>query len=157
MADDQLPISATIPKKRKHTPAELINLGKRPVTSHGHWNDNIVAQYVLDKGSGEKWITVGELAHVAWHQNTPTNQAKARRYISRLWAYLFLNYGKFLVVEYGPPRNRARQLKIYNPNSQVEYQALSSKLDRMLHSKEMSTDRYNKAVELLNSLQSRET
>lgn len=152
---DEVTLFGTVPqKKRKLTPPELIPLGKRVVSSHGHWNDSIVAQYVLDNGSGDKWITMGDLAHVAWHQNSPSNQAKARRYVHRLWAYLLANYGKFLVVEYGPPRNRARQVKIYNPRSPLEYQAVTLKLDKMLHSKEWTADRYSKAVDLLNSLQS---
>ena len=53
-----------------------------------------------------------------------------------------------MVVEYGE-RGRAQAVKIYDPESEQDRQALDGKLQKLKHRGELTEDQYIKAMELL--------
>ncbi len=129
---------------------ELVTIGNRQIISSGRWNDNLMADYIAINGR-TKWLSIGELAKVAWGQNTPTTKARARKRLSSLFAHLLVNCGQLMVVEYSPPRNRAQAVKLFDPTSEPERQALSSKLMKLLNNKELSSERYERAMVILSA------
>lgn len=124
----------------------VVNIGKREVISSGYWNDELVADYVMINGVNS-WLTIGDLAKFAWTSNTLANKARARKYLGRLWALLLMR-GQLLVVEYGE-RGRAQAVKIYDPESEQDQQALNSKLQKLKHRGELTEDQYVTAMGLL--------
>jgi hypothetical protein len=78
---------------------ELITIGNRQMSSSGRWNDSLQADYLMLNGSN-KWVGIGELAKLAWHQNTKTTKEKARRYLWRLSTYLLIQKGQLISYEY---------------------------------------------------------
>jgi len=134
---------------RKERPKpELMTVGNRQISSNGHWNNTLMADYIMLHGQS-RWIPMGALGKVAWGQNTPTTKQRARKNLSRLWAYILLNHGRLMVTAYAPPYNSAQAVKMYDATSQQERQALQHKLSKMFNRQELSAERYELALALL--------
>src|SRR5262249_44282189 len=103
----------------ERTKPTLVTIGNRQIISTGRWNNDCVAQHVLAHGRA-KWVTVGDLARLAYGQNTPRSKERVRKCLNRLFRH-FLSLGELLVVEYAPPRNRASAVKVYTPDSVLEW------------------------------------
>jgi len=131
----------------ERTKPTLMTIGDRQVVSSGRWNDECMAQFVLANGR-DKWLTIGEIARVAYMANTPRNKERARKCLASLFRHL-MALGELLVIEYGPPHGRAMGVKLYAGGSEAEAQSMVSKLDRMRKRSELSTKSYEQAVALL--------
>jgi ubiquinone/menaquinone biosynthesis C-methylase UbiE len=122
----------------------LVTVGKRQVISSGRWNDGIMADYVLLHGRA-KWLPIRDLARVAYCNGTPRSQERVRACLHKLFRTV-LSRGELLVIEYGPPHNSAKALKIFDKNSELERQTLQSKLERMRQRRELSSEQYEHAM-----------
>lgn len=132
---------------------ELVTIGTRQIISSGRWNDELIADYVMLNGK-DRWITIGELAKVAWGQNTLSTKARARTYLSRLFKHILLRHGMLIVVESAEPKHhfRAQAIKVYNPESEQERQCLSAKLHKMERSRELTAEWYERALGILQQI-----
>ncbi len=127
----------------------VVQIGNRQVISSGRWNDQLVADYVIEHGR-DRWITIGELAKFAWTSPTLANKERARRYMGKLWRYLLVNRGVLMVVEGDPTHhNRTQALKIYDPASEQERQILEIRLDRMERLGELTNEMFELALNRL--------
>lgn len=133
---------------KKRPAPELMTVGRRQIISNGRWVDALIADYVILHGK-DKWLTVGDLAKVAWGQNTPTTQQRARKCLSKLFLHM-MDRGHFVVIEYQPPHNRAQAVKMFDRTSEQQRQALETKLGKMARNKEISAERYEQALHVLN-------
>lgn len=122
----------------------LVTAGTKQFTSTGLWNQSVLADYVQEHG--DKWIQIGKLASVAYHQNTPTSKKRARRKLAGLFITL-MSRGVLIVREYGK-RGEATAVKLFEPTLDSDIQSLDFTLDRMKKRKEISDDVYNKARQL---------
>lgn len=128
---------------------EIVTIGNREITSHGLWNNAVLADWLM-LNAQRKWISIGELAKIAWHQNTLTTKKRARRNLSRLWHYLLVERGRLLVVEYETDgHHRAQAVKLYDPQAPHEREIIELRLARMTKNKELTEDRYQRAIGLL--------
>jgi hypothetical protein len=127
---------------------ELITIGNRQVSSTGMWNDNLMMDYIETNGK-DRWISIGELAKVAWGQNTITTKARARSYLTRIWKAFLIERGLLVVIEYEGPHHRANNVKVFNKDSTEDRQVLDRKLDTLKTRGELSTEQYDKALKLI--------
>jgi hypothetical protein len=126
----------------------LVTIGNRQVISSGRWNDELAAHYVMTHGR-DKWLSVGDLAKLAYGQNVPRSKKMVRRRIASLFHTIRNEYGEFLVVEYGPPNNRAKAVKLFDVKSEMERQAVRSRLESMRKRREMTAEQYQSAILVL--------
>jgi hypothetical protein len=134
---------------------ELITVGNRQMVSTGRWNDDVMAQYVII--NGRKWLEIGELARVSYGQNTPTSKARVRKCLPKLWDHLLINMGKLMVTEYGPPRNRALRVKMYDHTSELDRRILIDKLEKKRHRGELAEHHIDYALQLMRPDEQAET
>lgn len=149
MTSDVTGEANTVASTTERAKPELLTIGNRQIISTGRWNNGLIADYLMLHGSS-KWLTVGEIAKVAWGQNTISTKKRARRCLSHLWHYLLVERGQLLVIEYSPDgHHQAQALKIYDPQSVSDRQVIEIRLERMSKTKELTEDRYQRACSLL--------
>jgi hypothetical protein len=127
--------------------AEVVTIGKKEVISTGLWNDDFMADYVLEHGQ-KKWLPMKELARFAYHSGTPQNQTKVRQRLHKLFKAV-LRRGSLLAIEYGDPHNSAQSVKIFDPTSLLDQQHVKVKMERMLGRLKLSESQYEQAVAIL--------
>lgn len=139
--------STSIVKATERAKPTLVTVGDKQIISSGRWNDELMADYVLDHGR-EKWIKIGELAKVACGSNTIPNKKRARRRLSSLFRAL-LDRGMLLSVEYNGDYNSATAVKIADINSEQDRQNVTIRVKRMQARHELASDQYHKVTKLL--------
>ena len=128
---------------------ELVEIGKRFISSHGRWNDELIYQYLGTYGKG-RWVKIGELASVAWGQNNIANKRRARRHLTDLWKYMLTQKQMLLSVNYAAEwPHSAVEVKIYDPNNEQERATLMRKIERLLTSRKMTVELYDGALKML--------
>ena len=157
-------------KSTGRQPPALIPLdgGSRKITSTGRWNDGLLLGYLieaeteyqanLDKATdrekarerfGRGWVEVGELARVAYGQNSLDSKRKVRTRLSNLfWFALLHNVVLNLDYDFGGGHGRIVAAKVFDQTDAVELEKLAAKLTKLRDSSELTNDQYNKAVEL---------
>lgn len=157
-------ITGNVPTKERAKP-EFVTVGNRQVISSGRWNDELMVEYIKDNGQ-DRWIKIGELARVAWGQNTIDHKRRVRTYLNRIWKMLLQDKdGPFLLsVEYDAGNwaldesghkkwvkghHPAQAVKLYDPSKADEREALIKKVNKMLASRELTVDLYKKAKQKL--------
>lgn len=123
----------------------LVTHGKKQMTSNGRWNDNVIGEFILLHGR-TKWLTLRELAGVAFHSGTPSNQERVCKCLPKLFRHMMAEHRLLLVIEYEPPHGRAKAVKIFDPTSEQDRQAMLPKLDRMKQRRELTIEQYELAI-----------
>jgi hypothetical protein len=124
----------------------FVMIGDREIISNGRWNNDLMADYVMRHDAC--WITVGALSRTAYGNGSPRMKKRVRQCLPKLFSKL-LSLGRLLVIEYGPPHNRAQAIKLYDPADQLDQQLVQVKIRRMRDRKTLSDDQYEKAMFLL--------
>ena len=136
-----------IPKgKRVVAPPTLVMRDKQWVTSHGKWNDGLMADYVSQNGR-HKYLAVGELARVLG-ANTLANKERVRRHLSKLFAE-FLRRGEILIIEYNDNHNAASALKVADFSAEGDRNLIRKKLDRMKDRKALTVEQLEVALDVI--------
>jgi hypothetical protein len=133
----------------------LQKLGKRWLTSDGRWHDNLMGAYLIRKfaSNPDAWTEIGELAQVAFGQNSDMNRRKVRGRLASLQNYL-LDTGKFLLVteDANKPGSKIMvrwRVKIYNHNSMIERLAIDKWITKMVGTAELYGEKLAKARALV--------
>jgi hypothetical protein len=131
-------------RKERVQPTLVVIDGKRQMISTGHWNDQIILQYVLEHGRA-KWIPIRDLAKTAFGNGSPRNQTRARQCISKLHKSM-IAVGELLVVSTEGSHHRASAVKVCDYNSPLEVQTAQERL-RALHQRRVLTnDQFERAL-----------
>lgn len=142
--EDQTQV-AVRPERSKPT---LVTVGNKQIISSGRWNDELMAEYVIANGRA-KWLTIGNLARTAYGNGSPRSKERVRQCLHKLFKILMTTFGELLVVEYGPPFNRARSVKLFDRKSELDRQTLKNKLEKMRQRRELTAEQYEKAIIVL--------
>jgi hypothetical protein len=140
--------NTSIAKVIERAKPTFVTIGNKQIISSGRWNNELMADYVFVHGR-EKWLGVGDLARTAYGQNTPRSKERVRRCLPQLFKALMATRTELLVVEYGPPHNRARAVKLFDRQSEVDRQNLKIKLERMKKRRELTAEQYERALVVL--------
>jgi len=138
---------ATGRKLVARTKPTLVTIAGRVVISTGRWNDQLMADYVMEEGRN-RWIKIGELARTGCSSNTIATKKRVRGYLSRLFMVL-RSRGEFLAVNYHDDNKAASEVKIADLTSDEDKKNVRLRLERMRRRKEMSQEQYDKSVALL--------
>jgi len=131
--------------KRQRQQPILTTIGKKQIISSGRWNDIVIADYIL--ANGKRTIEVSELAKIAYGHNSNDTKEKVRRYLHKIFTML-VDRGAFMVREHEPPHGRVIAVRL-DTGSAADRQHIQEHLDRMLHRREWSIERYERAKMLL--------
>lgn len=123
----------------------FVMIGDRELISNGRWNNDLMADYVMRH---DDWLTVGTLSRTAYGNGSPRMKKRVRQCLPKLFSKL-LSLGRLLVIEYGPPHNRAQAIKLFDPSDPLEHQLVQTKIKRMRDRKTLSDEQYEKAMFLV--------
>jgi hypothetical protein len=144
--------AGSVERRTERTKPTLLTLDNgRQVISTGRWNDSVMAGFVL--ANRDRWIKVGELAKVGCGGNTIPNKRRVRSHVNGLFLEL-LQRGVFMAVETGS-RNETQAVKVADPTSEADRQNVQIKMERMRKRREITAERYERAMEVLSSYESR--
>jgi len=137
------------------TKPELVTVRNRSVSPYG-FRHALMADHLEEHlGSLRKqWCEIGCLARTMFGRNSDVNRKAVRQRMSFAFRW-FLDRGIFLVIDYeahgAGHHGEAKALKIYKPSAQLtlELQSAHSQIDRMLRRKEITQERYDKALQIL--------
>lgn len=130
---------------KERTKPELITVGKRTVITNGRWNDDKMADHVLENGQ-DKWLPIAELAKVLG-ANTQANRKRVSKHATSLFK-TFRERSLWLAVEYAGSHGSTTAFKVADFNSKVDRQAVLGQLERMKRRKLMTMEEYEKSVRL---------
>jgi len=137
--------------RTRSTPIFVDVDGKTRIST-GRWNDKLMVQYVVE--NDDRWISVGELARVAWGSNNLHNKHRVRANLSRMFK-LALEVNKLLAIEYEAlGRHPAKAVKVCDKTKVYERDLVSAKVDKLFKARELSEAMYKLAHEMLTSVDS---
>jgi hypothetical protein len=128
-------------ERRREKPTLVVTgEGRKKIirTSHGHWNDILIADYLITQiGIGP--VTVGELAKIGFNGlNSKDTRTKARRYLSKV-RVLLGDRGHILLYQIEGRRIEAvRIAQLDNDNDRI---AARQVVDSMERRGELSAER----------------
>lgn len=140
----------------------------RMITSTGRWNDALLLGYLqgaerdyqfrLSRAANiaaardkynHGWVEVGELAKVAYGQNSLDSKRKTRQRLSSLFKYALLQCNVVLSLNYDfTDHGRIVAAKVFDKTDAQEVKILSDKLDKLLGSFRLTGRQYHKAQEI---------
>jgi hypothetical protein len=134
---------------------ELVTVRNRSVSPYG-FRHTLMADHLENHlaSLSNQWCEVGCLARTMFQRNSEANRKAVRQRLAGAFRW-FLDHGLFLVIEYESigkgHHGESKAVKIYRRESQlqIEFQTAEMQLERMLRRREISQDRYNKAMEIL--------
>jgi len=129
---------------RRHKP-ELVKIGRRWVSKDHRWHNGLMADYIEEKAI-DRWVTMGDLAKVAFGGNTVCNRDRARSKIAGLFNTL-LERGKLLVRQFDE-RDRNYAVKLFNPADQYERKLIEKRASSELRRKERISGRLSSLLTL---------
>ena len=128
-------------------PEIVIDQNGRPHLTKASWNHDTMSLHVLENGT-TGWIPVGDLARLVWGRNTETFRKAVKRRLPALKRHLALAYNHLLVVEYNDARGSASAVKVYDPDSTNDVQAMHRMLADMVARKDGMLSYYEKVTGL---------
>jgi hypothetical protein len=146
MSDEKQGEQATQVAKRAKP--ELVTIGDRQVISNGRWNDDLMVSYVLANGR-DKWLSIGDLAKVAYCANTVHTKKNARVRVRSLFLNLMLRHGEILLVDYEPPHGRAQAVKIFNKDSELDRKSVVARIEKMRSKRESAAGELDAAMRII--------
>jgi hypothetical protein len=111
------------------------------------WNHDTMSLHILSHGM-MGWIKVDDLARLVWGRNTEAFRKAVKRRLPGLKRHMALKYSHLLVVEYNGPRGAATAMKIYDPNTSDDVQAMYRMLADMAARKDGMLTYYEKVTGL---------
>jgi hypothetical protein len=134
---------------------ELVEVKNRSVSAYGfrHTLMNDHLQQHLES-LRKQWCEVGCLARTMFQRNSEANRKQVRQRMAGAFRW-FLDRGIFLVIDYeifgNGHHGEMKAIKIYQPSAQltIEFESAQSQVKRMLRRREISQERYDKAVQLI--------
>jgi len=138
----------TSTEKRLYKRPEIVTdeHGRTRITK-ASWNHDTMAVYIVENG-GVHWIEVGELARLVWGRNTEVFRKQVKRRLPALKRHLALAYNHLLVVEYNGARGAATALKVYDPETGSDVQAMQRMLGDMATRRDKMLTYYEKVTGL---------
>ena len=134
-----------ITKKSKPT---LIQVGNGEICSTGKFHPALAVSYI-EKKPRSKWIKVGELARVFTGANTIPGKRRVRKGLPSVFKQ-FLDRQDFLLQHRDRMKNgRIEEVKLIDATSEVDRQQAETQLQQMKARHELSTDKYQKALNVL--------
>jgi hypothetical protein len=134
-----------VTKKSKPT---LIQVGKGSICSTGKFHPALAVSYIQDKPRS-KWIKVGELARVFTGANTIPGKKRVRKGLPAVFKQ-FLDRNDFLLQHRDRMKNgRTEEVKLIEASSSLDRQQADTQLQQMKARHELSTDKYQKAINVL--------
>jgi hypothetical protein len=130
-------------------PTMLVIDGRKMIAG-GRWNDRLMAKHILDVAS-DKPVTIGDLAKVGCGSNTIATKKRVRSYLSRVFTHM-CDMGVFLVIRYNGVNGAASDVKVADLSSPTDLKCVIDKLERMRRRKEMTQEKYDKTMLVLQGL-----
>jgi hypothetical protein len=130
-------------------PTMLVIDGRKMIAG-GRWNDRLMANHILDVAC-DKPVTIGDLAKVGCGSNTIATKKRVRSYLSRLFTHM-CDRGVFLVIRYNGVNGAASDVKVADLSSPIDLKCVIDKLERMRRRKEMTQEKYDKTMLVLQGL-----
>lgn len=127
---------------------ELVTIGNHQTISHGMWNHDVMADYVLKHGH-DHWIEIGELARLVWRHNSQANRDAVRKRLSPFKRVMVTNHNRLLLVEYSGRRGAATAVKLYDRTSPADEQAALRMIAEMEVRRDRMTDFYKTFIGLV--------
>ena len=148
MADPTQELQLTHPPatiERRRPEPTLVVAGNRLVSSDGRFHATLAAQYIREHAP-TRWVGVTDLARM-FTANTIDGRRRVRRNLFAVLTAL-LNDGHFLIYEIGKGR-RIESVKLLDASSEAERQAAIHQAERMRRRRELSAEKYCKALEVI--------
>jgi hypothetical protein len=142
----ELVLSAQDAPLTKRSKATLVLVGKRYISSDGHFHPDLAADYIVMNGR-DKFLPVAELSKIFAGSNTISGKKRVRKSMCRVFQRL-LNRGEFLLYHTGP-NGRIDAVKLLNMLSDMERQHAKPQLDRMYQRRQLSIEQHEKALQVL--------
>lgn len=130
----------------KRSKPTLIQIGNRMVTSDGRFHPDLAADY-LQGQARTRWVPIPELAKIFCGGTTVDDKRRMRKSMFRVFATL-LNRGEFLVYE-TLSSGRINAVKLLDVKSELERQAARPQLERMKQRRQVTTEKYEMALQVL--------
>ena len=141
----------TKPLAKSRAKPTFVEIGNRRVISTSKWNDDLIASHVIERGR-DKWISIGELAGVAYGAKMKSNLDRARKHVSTLFPVV-LQHGLVLAIKRNPSRrNQIDAVKIYTGGSQLEQERMIVQLEGMRKRRETTSSRYLRSMSIIQSM-----
>jgi hypothetical protein len=133
---------------QKATQPALINIGPRTLSVRGFRHDALAEHLALNK----EWSDIGTLARIFLGRNTESNRSGIRNRLPRAFRW-FLDKNCFLLIEYAQHGNgfhgKALAVKLYQGQQGLEREHAGEQLERMRRRKEINTQKFERAQQLL--------
>lgn len=131
-----------VPKRSKPM---LVQVGNKMMSSDGNFHPSLMADYLFSNAR-HQWVKVAELAKILG-SNTIDNKRRVRKNMFRVFS-LLLDRGEFLVYE-TLPNGRINAVKLFDVKAEEERQAARPQLNRMKQRHQLTTAKYEKAIEVV--------
>jgi len=129
---------------------ELVTVGKGTVITNGRWNDQVMADYILEHGQDD-WVPIAKLAKVLGAL-TQSNKKRVSKHATSLFK-TFRERGLWLAVEYAGKHGSTTAFKVADIKLAEDRQAVDAQLQRMKKRKLMSDEQYEMSMRLLYSME----
>jgi hypothetical protein len=133
-------------KLRKVNKPTLLTVGEKQFISNGRWNDDLMVNYVLERGQ-KKWLPIQKIAAIAYCSGSLANQNKARKNLHKLIAAALM-HEILIVIAYSGPHGSATGVKVLDPASEADRQLWELRFDRMVKRNALTSDQVRRAAEL---------
>lgn len=118
----------------------------RYICSTGRFHLDLAVEFVLSQRG--RWITIAELARTFAGANTIPGKRRVRQNLHRLFNRVLM-CGEFLVYEMNPTTRETQAVKVLDVTSEQERQLAQSQLRRMLQNKDLSLEKYERAIQVI--------
>lgn len=140
--------------QKESSKPSLILVGRRYLCTDGRFHPNLCADYVR-ANARNKWLTVAELAKVFTGAATIDGKRRVRKQLFLVFSRL-LGMGEFLVYEADQSSGRTTAVKLLDVTSEHERQLVQPQLERMKARRQMSAEKYERAMQVV-ALQDRKS
>jgi hypothetical protein len=128
-------------------PEIVVDQDGRTHLTKASWNHDTMALHLLANGM-LGWVPVGDLARLVWGRNSEVFRRNVKRRLPALKRHVALAYNHLLVVEYNDARGSASAVKIYDPSTAMDVQAMQRMLKDMRNRKDGMLTYYEKVTGL---------
>jgi hypothetical protein len=133
--------------ERRRSKPTLVQIGNRTLTSDGRFHADLCAEFCL-VNARKNWVKVADLSKVFCGRNCLDGKKTVRKNLFRVFTQL-LAHGEFLVYETVGPRGRINAVKLLDVCSEQERQAARPQIERMRRNHQLSTEKYEKAIQVI--------
>lgn len=132
--------------EKKGSKPSLIKVGSRYISSDGRFHSDLAADYIM-ANARQKFVNIGEIARVFTGANTIPGKKRARKNMAAVF-YRLLSRGEFLLYHTGT-NGRIDMVKLLDVKSEMERQQALPQLERMKQRRQLSNEKYEKALQVI--------